>query len=382
MNKKFLKKNVFKISVFFLNTSIFIINIIFLKDNNNLFEFKNADKFLIYFSILSINNISNILYNKYFITKNLIKSQNKSFISDKVILIDCVDFLFNNRRRINYGNYLNNIFIKRKINYKFKIDEIHPEYILYDVFGCQHLSQKYKNSIKIAIYSENKIPDFNEADYALGQSHFIYLDRYFKYPSFIWRLNMLKNLFGKINNSNKKKFCAAVISNNNSYSNFRLQFIKELNKYKKVDMGGKALNNIGRIVKDKIKFLSSYKFSISMENSNGDGYISEKIIESYISQTIPIYYGDYMIDEYINPKSFILIKNEKDMVKKIEFIKKIDNDNVLYKSILKEKIFKENIMDIINKNQYEREEFFFNIFKQNRKIAIRIDNSIKVNCSL
>ena len=276
---------------------------------------------------------------------------------------------------------MNNIFIKRKINYKFKIDEINPEYILYDVFGCEHLNKKYKNSIKIAIYSENKIPDFNEADYALSQSHFIYLDRYFKYPSFIWRLSMLKNLLGKKNNSNKKKFCAAVISNNNSYSYFRLQFIKELNKYKKVDMGGKALNNIGRIVEDKIKFLSSYKFSISMENSNGDGYISEKIIESFISQTIPIYYGDYMIDEYINPKSFILIKNEKDMKKKIEFIKKIDNDDELYKSILKEKIFKENIMDIINKNFYEKEEFFFNIFKQNKKRAKRIDNSIKENCT-
>ena len=44
-----------------------------------------------------------------------------------------------------------------------------------------------------------------------------------------------------------------------------------------------------------------------MENSNGDGYISEKIIESFLAGTIPIYYGDYMVDEYINPKAYILI---------------------------------------------------------------------------
>ena len=37
-----------------------------------------------------------------------------------------------------------------------------------------------------------------------------------------------------------------------------------------------------------MEFLSSYKFSIEMENSNGDGYISEKIIDSFISGTIPI----------------------------------------------------------------------------------------------
>ena len=83
-------------------------------------------------------------------------------------------------------------------------------------------------------------------------------------------------------------------------------------------MGGNYGNNIGKSVKNKIEFLSSYKFSISMENSNGDGYLSEKIIESFIAGTIPIYYGDYMVDEYINPKVYILIKGENDINDKIE----------------------------------------------------------------
>lgn len=147
----------------------------------------------------------------------------------------------------------------------------------------------------------------------MSQAHLTYLDRYFKYPSFILNLIYLTNYNNKkirkgiIKATLRKKFCAAVISNNRSYAEFRLNFIKKLNKYKTVDMGGKALNNIGKKVENKIEFLSDYKFSISMENSNGDGYASEKIVESFIAGTIPIYYGDYMIDEYINPKSFILI---------------------------------------------------------------------------
>ena len=76
-------------------------------------------------------------------------------------------------------------------------------------------------------------------------------------------------------------------------------------------MGGYSFNNVGGKVINKIDFLSSYKFSITMENSEGDGYISEKIIDSFIAGTIPIYYGNYMIDEYINPKAYILIKDEK-----------------------------------------------------------------------
>ena len=136
-------------------------------------------------------------------------------------------------------------------------------------------------------------------------------------------------------------------------------------------MGGKYKNNVGYIP-DKMKFLSSYKFSIAMENTNGDGYLSEKVIQSFLAGTIPIYYGDYMADEYINLKSLILIEGKKDMFKKIEYIKKIDNDNKLYKSILKENIFiDDKFRDKIEK---ERVEFLLHIFEQNKKKAKRIDN--------
>ena len=187
-------------------------------------------------------------------------------------------------------------------NLLVKIDINQPDFLIFDVFGCEHYNKKYNNSIKIASYSENYIPDFSETDYALGQAHLIYLDRYFKYPSFIDQLNYFRNdkveniaLFTK--NLTKTKFCAAVISNSHNYTSFRLKFIKQLNKYKHVDMGGSYLNDFGYKVKNKIEFLSSYKFSISMENSNGDGYVSEKIIDSLRAGTIPIYYGDYLIDE-------------------------------------------------------------------------------------
>ena len=134
-------------------------------------------------------------------------------------------------------------------------------------------------------------------------------------------------------------------------------------------MGGKYNNNIGGPVINKIKFLSSYKFSIAMENSEGDGYISEKIIESFLAGTIPLYYGDYMIDEYINPKSYILIKGEKDIYQKIEYIINIDNDDKLYKNILKEKpLLEDNIKNIYNK---ELKEFFYHIFQQDKNKAFR-----------
>ena len=229
----------------------------------------------------------------------------------KLIKINCLDLFSFKRHRVWLLEKLNDSFI-------IKFDSENPDYILFNVFGNKHLNNKYKKSVKIAVYTENKIPDLNYADYALGHAHINYLDRYFKHSILLWRnYTIIKNIREKILNSPIRiKFCGAVISNSITSIRFRLKFINELNKYKRVDMGGKYKNNIGKI-KSKLIFLSSYKFSIAMENSEGDGYVSEKIIDSFIAGTIPIYYGDYMIDEYINPKSYILIKGNKDIKAKI-----------------------------------------------------------------
>lgn len=266
--------------------------------------------------------------------------------------------------------------------YIFNFTSNNPDYLIFDVFNCAYLESKYNNAIKIAFYTENIIPDFNYADYSIGFHNINYLDRYFRKTTLIWvfqkrYLNIKNKFFEKIRRKTykaktKTKFCAAVISNVKSSDRFRIKFINELSKYKNIDMGGKYKNNIGGIIKNKIKFLSNYKFSIAMENSEGQGYISEKILDSFIAGTVPIYYGGYMIDEFINPKSYILIKNENDMQEKIEYIKRIDNNDILYKSILKEKLLiNDNLVSI---SDIEKAEFFNNIFEQEKSKAKRIDN--------
>ena len=121
-----------------------------------------------------------------------------------------------------------------------------------------------------------------------------------------------------------------------------------------------------------------------MENRQGQGYVSEKILDSFISGTISIYYGGYMVDEFINPKAFILIRGESDIKQKIEYIKKIDNDDNLYRSILKENLFinfylirLEYLFDVnynLEKiNTKERIKFFRNIFRQEKSKVKRID---------
>ena len=330
-----------------------------LKDIQSNFIFKNSDNFL-YFSMKTFKQISNYLNMKF--NFKIIKNKNKK----KLIRLYSVNQL---------DTKLSLLIFKQQITNKFRVKfcKNKPDYLIYDIFGKEHLNKEYNNSIKIATFTENKIPNFNEADYAISQAHINYLDRYLKYPSFLWNnIKLIEKMREKALNTTplRTKFCAAIISNN--VTSFRVKFINELNKYKKIDMGGKFLNNVGGLVKNKLEFLSSYKFSIAMENSEGDGYVSEKIFDSLISGTIPIYYGDYTIDEFINPKSFILIKNERNIKEKIEYIKEIDNNPEKYLNIIKESILiNENIVDETIK---EKDEFLYNIFSQEKEKAKRIFN--------
>ena len=377
---KFTYENIFIIA----NIIYFIINILFLYSDKNFINFyndlpnknfikfinnstvfKNIDKYTFTLLTNSYEKIGNYLNNKYNILSNLnipIKKTKKK----KTIKICGKNLNSQEEFERTLLWYLKDRFI-------VQFDCTNPEYLIYNVFGYKEINPIFNNTIKIAIYTENTIPDIFICDYAIGHAHISYLDRYFTLPfCFLRKLNETRHLnFQKIRNEviNKprKKFCVAAISQIAPYLTdfFRLTFIGELNKYKKVDMAGRYKNNVGGPIKDKIEFFKDYKFSIAMENTNGDGYVSEKIIDSFISGTIPIYYGSYMIEEYINPKTFILIKGPEDMKEKIEYIKKIDNNDTLYQSILKEKVIIDD--NIIEKMQKEQSDFWIHIFNQDIK---------------
>ena len=371
MKKIFLKKKLKTVQkiILCLNVMIISLNTYLYYLLNNLYLktdiFKISDYFIMILNTKPYKDISKYLTNKF----HIIFPTSKTLIFKKEIRIKCIG-LFNKANHINW--------LKSKLGDEFILEfvEDNPDYLIYNVFNNVDVFNKYNNSIKIAIYTENEMPDFNIGDYIIGHYHIIYLDRYFKYSIFLWTNYKAINKMRKdiLKKPIRKKFCAAVISNCGlAYTKFRLNFINKLSKYKKVDMGGNCMNNINRKVKNKIEFLSNYKFSIAMENSDGDGYISEKITHSFLAGTIPIYFGDYLLDEYFNPKSYILIKGEKDIEKKIEYIKQLDQDDNLYYEILKEKaIIDDNLYKI---DDIEIKSYLRHIFRQNKNKAFRRDDN-------
>jgi hypothetical protein len=93
-----------------------------------------------------------------------------------------------------------------------------------------------------------------------------------------------------------------------------------------------------------IKKYSNCKFVIAMENSIGDGYVTEKIVNAFYSGAIPIYWGSSNINELFNKNAFINVNDFKDLDECINYIINLSDDDI--KKMLNENIYMNN--DLIN----------------------------------
>jgi hypothetical protein len=56
---------------------------------------------------------------------------------------------------------------------------------------------------------------------------------------------------------------------------------------------------------DAYKCYVGFKFHISMENTQLDGYVTEKLVNGALGGGVPIYFGALDVGKYFNPKSFV-----------------------------------------------------------------------------
>ncbi len=210
-----------------------------------------------------------------------------------------------------------------------------PDFVFCSNFGNRHL--KY-SCVKIFYTGENLCPDFNLVDYAMGFQPITFGDRYLRLPLYVLyngacELALKKHEFEDDSNMASRKFCNYVISNAVS-DPARDKMIGLLEAYKSVDSGGRYRNNVGGPVKDKIEFERDYKFTMCFENSSAPGYTTEKIMEAFAGQTVPIYWGNPDIASEFNPKAFINCHDFASFEEVIEEIKRIDGDDQAYLRML------------------------------------------------
>lgn len=291
----------------------------------------------------------------------------------KTIKINFIDFSDN----FDYNTFLLYNLLKKKYNVEISNK---PDYIFFGDNGYDHLNY---NCIRIYCTGENKTPNFNQCDYAVGFHYINFEDRYLRLPLYVEYDFYLKNYniaikkhLDKNNFKIREKFCNMVVSN--GLSQHRIDFYNKLNKYKQTDSGGRILNNVGGPVNDKLEFQKQYKFSLAFENTIGNGYTTEKLVDAFAAGGIPIYFGDPKIGNYFNKKAFINYSDFKNEDELIKYIEKLDKDDNLYLSYIKEPMLKDqNHYEILIKNTIE---FLTNIFDQDiNKAKRRCPENIWVN---
>ncbi|WP_016991062.1 glycosyltransferase family 10 domain-containing protein [Flavobacterium sp. ACAM 123] len=257
----------------------------------------------------------------------------------KEIKINFVDFWpgFNKT-----NNYFYNLLIQK---YKVSIDA-NPDLLFYSCYNNDYLNF---DCTRIFYTAENIRPDFSACDFAFSYGYNAKIN-HFRLPLYSMYIDLL-NMKDKIEATlsreeaqkiwkTKSKFCCMVVSN--ATGTKRLDFFKNLSKIKQVDSGGGIFNNIGGKVVDKLEFIKDYKFVISFENGQNDGYTTEKILEPIYKDCIPIYWGNKLVDKDFNSKRFLdysKFECEKDLIDKLL---EMELDDELAISMLMQPAFGEN----------------------------------------
>lgn len=245
----------------------------------------------------------------------------------QTIKIDFCDFWGGFDKHNNYFTAL----LKKKYNV---IIDSNPDFLIYSCFGFRHLTY---NCCRIFYTGENIRPNWNGCDYAFS---FDWTDHpnHYRLPLFLMYDDPHKLEIPKPDPrsilAGKTKFCNMVVSGTSGRKG--VDFFHKLSAYKKVDSGGRFLNNIGGPVKNKREFIRDYKFTFAFENASFPGYTTEKIMEAMLEQTIPIYWGNPLINRDFNPKSFINANDYRDDEALLARIRELDENDELYMKMLAE----------------------------------------------
>ena len=134
----------------------------------------------------------------------------------------------------------------------------------------------------------------------------------------------------------EKKGIALVMSN--CKSAWRNRYIMELMKYVRIDSYGRCFHNVDMPPSSKLwaktysSVVTKYRMVVTFENTLQKDYISEKIVHSYKSGVIPVYWGPPEIYLWVpGNHTFIDPQNFAGAKELAEYLKRVDEDDSLFR---------------------------------------------------
>lgn len=122
----------------------------------------------------------------------------------------------------------------------------------------------------------------------------------------------------------KKTRLLSFITSNKTISSghvFRIECLKHMIDQKcPMDIFGVGI----REITGKIEALKDYRFSIAIENGECKNYFTEKILDCFLTGTIPIYHGCPNIKDFFNMDGIITFNTKKELLKIVASLTEMD----------------------------------------------------------
>lgn len=260
-----------------------------------------------------------------------------------------------------------NFFITQILSERYELVESDdPDFVICSAFATPYSYCKY-DAVRIFYSGENFAPDFNLVDYAIGSDNITFGDRYIRFSDAFNPELARKDRAFTVDDLQKKEYFANFIVGHESEFNLRGDFFKILSSvYKRVESAGSFLNNmpdaqsVTRAEKDN--FVRKCKFTLCFESTQYPDFTTEKIVDAFKGDTIPVYLGNPNISQIFNSKAFINVKSREDFDKAIERIKELDQNDDAFIEMMRQPVYARPTL--VDEEILNLQKFLYNIFDQ------------------
>lgn len=236
---------------------------------------------------------------------------------------------------------------------------------------CTDHIEFYKG-VTVLYTAENHPVDLNRFDYCITHEYGSG-DRFYRYPYWLNQLMIAPELRDYMLGNRPKVTPEELVKNQTEFCSFvcrnekgkeRNALVRALMKKRKVNCAGPFMNNTGSILPkgQKHEYQRKHAFSMAYENESYPGYQTEKIVDAFVSGSIPIYWGNPLVEREFNPAAFVNAHNFRNLDELVKYILELADDPVRRAEMINADLLRDP--EVFEKTDRELEELFARIFER------------------
>ena len=261
------------------------------------------------------------------------------------------------------------------------VDDAEPDYLISSLFGYGFYEYIKYDCVRIFFSGENYAPDFNIVDYAMSYNPMVYPERYLYIPEFFVDIRKIGNRLKERLSyeealeviKKKREFCNFIYGDSKCCKE-RGGIFEVLNSRKRVLSAGSWMNNTENgfradMLSTKADLQRRCRFTIAVESYPHEGFITEKLTDAFLANTIPIYYGDPNVSKIFNPRAFIDVRKFDSLEDLANEIMRLDESPEEMAEMLSQPVFLD--CDYLDRLEQSFSSFLYKIMDQPAEKAIK-----------